>query len=123
VNPLMLDEATRDAILACVRSPDELDVLVYLSRHRARYCSPQTIAADMHLSPQRVSVALEVLASRNLLDVRIAEAVLYRLDPASAERRSAVECTIDTASRARGSITRLLMASPGSDVRYERNHS
>jgi hypothetical protein len=119
----MLDEATRHAILACVRSPDELDVLMYLARHRARYCSPQTVAADMRLPPQRVSTALEVLASRNLLDVRIAEAVLYRLDPASAERHLAVECTIETAARARGSVTRLLAASTEPDARYERNHS
>jgi hypothetical protein len=111
VNGPTLDESTRRAIAACVHSLDELDVLLFLARDPDRYCSPAAIAEGTRIAAPQVSVALEVLASRNLLDVRIADAVLYRLDPASAACRRIVERTLEAAWRARSAVLDLLTGS------------
>ena len=110
VNGPTLDESTRRAIFACVQSLEELDVLLFLARDPCRYCSPAAIAEGTRIVPSQVSIALEVLASRNLLDVRIADAVLYRLDPASMSSRRVVERTLDAAWRTRSAVLDLLTA-------------
>ena len=103
-----LDDETREAVSACVGSVDELDVLIYLARHGGRYCSPPSVAADLGLSPHRVATALEVLASRNLLDVRITQVVLYRLDPPSPGHRRDLERTLTAARRCRAAVLQLV---------------
>ena len=104
-----LDAVTREAVTACVRSPDELDVLLCLARSVSRYTSTRTIADETRLPEDRIIVALEVLASRSLLDVRIAGAVVYKLDPASAAAREAVERTLEAAWRSRAAVLQLVL--------------
>jgi DNA-binding IclR family transcriptional regulator len=104
-----LDPDTLAAIAACVRSIEELEVLLRLADDRARYCSAAMIATETGLPPRAASAALETLASRNLLDVRITEAVLYRLDPASPELRTRLERTLDAAWRNRGDVLRAIV--------------
>jgi hypothetical protein len=101
-----LDPETLAAIAGCVRSIEELEVLLRLADNRARYCSAATIATEAGLPPVAASAALETLASRNLLDVRITDTVLYRLDPASPEARAHLERTLDAAWRNRGDVLR-----------------
>ena len=57
------------------------DVLTCLARNRGRFCSAAMIAAEIGRPVPEVAAVLEELASQNLLAVRIAGAVLYKLDP------------------------------------------
>jgi len=104
-----MDAETRAAIDACVRSLEELEVLLFLARDRRRYSSADTIAAEIALAVRPVAAALEALAARNLLDVRIAEAVLYRLDPASAATAAYVERTLEAAWRDRVAVLKTIL--------------
>jgi len=101
---------TQLAIAGCVRSVEDVEVLLYLARTRDRYSSPATVSADTGLPVRLAAAALEALASRNLLDVRIAEAVLYKLDPASTESRAMVDRTIDAARTNRALVLRAILA-------------
>jgi hypothetical protein len=97
------------AVAACVRSVEELEVLLFLARDR-RYCSADTIAGALGLPARSVATALESMASRNLLDVRIAQAVLYKLDPASKTSAAYVELTLEAAWRDRTSVLKAILS-------------
>ena len=105
-----MDRETRIAIAACVRSVEELEVLLHLARDRARYASADSIAADTGLPSGAVAKALEAMASRNLLDVRIAESVLYKLDPASDRSSACVRRTLDAAWQDRTGVLKAILA-------------
>jgi hypothetical protein len=101
---------TQLAIAGCVRSVEDLEVLLYLARTRDRYASADAVSADTGVPVRLASAALEALASRNLLDVRIAEAVLYKLDPASAGSRAMVDRTIEAARSQRSLVLKAILA-------------
>ena len=105
-----LSQETQAAIGGCVRSIEELEVLLYLARNRQRYSSAGTISGEIGLPARVAATALEALASRNLLDVRIAEAVLYKLDPASAECRDMVDRTLEAAWQNRSLVLKTILA-------------
>jgi hypothetical protein len=105
-----LGPETQLAIARCVRSIEDVEVLLYLARHAARYSSADTVSAETGLPVRAAAAALEALASRNLLDVRIAEAVLYKLDPASADARAMVDRTLDAARSNRTLVLRAILA-------------
>jgi hypothetical protein len=105
-----LNAAARSAIVACVRTVEELETLLFLARHRTRYSSPDMVAAETGLPARLAAAALEALASRNLLDVRIGTAVLYKLDPTSSERRDMVERTLEAARDQRSQVLRAILS-------------
>jgi hypothetical protein len=105
-----LASETQAAIGRCVRSIEELEVLLYLARNRQRYSSAETISGDIGLPARVAAAALEALASRNLLDVRIAEAVLYKLDPTSADSRGIVDRTLEAAWQNRALVLKAILA-------------
>ena len=100
---------TQRAIVACVRTVEELEVLLIMARDR-RYWSADSISTAIGLPARTVSAALESMASRNMLDVRIAEAVLYKLDPASKPIAACVEATLDAAWRDRTAVLKTILA-------------
>lgn len=104
-----LDAETQAAISACVRSIEELEVLLFLARHAERYCSAGMVSAETGFPEHLAARALEALASRNLLDVRISAAVLYRLDPAGPGPRAAVERSVDAAWRDRTGVLKAIL--------------
>ena len=108
---MTLDARTFGAVATCVRSVEELEVLLRLADSRERYSSAAAIAAESGLPPAAAAAALEALASRNLLDVRITDAVLYKLDPASAEVRACLERTLAAAARNRDDVSRAIVRS------------
>jgi hypothetical protein len=101
---------TRRAIVACVHSVEELEVLLFLARDRRRYWSADSIGGQIGLASGAVAAALESMASRNMLDVRIAEAVLYRLDPAASDIDGCVTLTLEAAWRDRASVLKTILA-------------
>jgi hypothetical protein len=104
-----LSVETQLAIAECVRSVEELEILMVLARNRERYWSPDTVAVETGLPAQLATVALEALGSRNLLDVRIGAAVLYRLDPASSECGVMVDRTLEAARNQRSQVLRAIL--------------
>lgn len=98
--PPRLDAATRRIVLDHVRTIEELELLLLLDRDRARYWSAAGAAAPLGITEAVARRAFEALASRNLLEVRLGEDVLYRLDPA-ASARSGVQRLIEAARQHR----------------------
>jgi hypothetical protein len=58
-----------------------LDVLLLLDADRLRWWSCEAVASSLRAAPGSVSLVLEQLGTRNLLDVKLASAVLYKLAP------------------------------------------
>jgi hypothetical protein len=108
---------TQLAIGECVRSVEELEILMVLARNRDRYWSPDAIGMETGLPVRLAAAALEAMASRNLLDVRISAAVLYRLDPASPACGALVDRTLEAAANQRSQVVRAVLqaASPARD--------
>jgi hypothetical protein len=102
--------ATQRAIVSCVRSIEELEVLLFLSHARDRYWSPDSVGLETGLPGRVAGAALEGLASRNLLDVRIGAAVLYKLDPATDAARDMLERTIEAARTHRSQVLKTILA-------------
>lgn len=109
---MTLDPETLAAVAACVHSVEELEVLLFLARGRDRYWSAAMIATETGLPASAAALALEALASRNLLDVRIADAVRYKLDPASPQVRACLERTLEAAWRNRTDVIRAIFRRP-----------
>lgn len=64
-----------------IRSLLQLKVLLLLHRHSSQWWSARDAAVAVHAGPEAVGRALEQLGGSNLLDVRIADRVLYRFSP------------------------------------------
>jgi len=105
---------TRRDIERLIRSVEELEVLLFLGRDRTRYSSSRVAAAAVGLSDAAAAAALEALASRNLLDVRIGEQLLYRLDPTTAKANAAVGRILEAGWHNRVAVLHVIMALPSS---------
>ena len=62
----------------------QLDILLVLCRDETRWWNAEQIARELGASMEHVSTALEELAGRNLLDVRIGGTLAYRFAPVDA---------------------------------------
>jgi hypothetical protein len=74
-----------------VGSVERLDLLLFLYRHAARWWGAQALTGEVEMAADAVQLHLDHLSARNLLDVRIAESVLYRYHPARDELARLVE--------------------------------
>ncbi|HVL70013.1 MAG TPA: hypothetical protein VM364_22330 [Vicinamibacterales bacterium] len=59
----------------------QLDIILLLHREENRWWSAEQIAQEIRVGPTTTALALEELASRNLLDVRIGSTLAYRFSP------------------------------------------
>jgi hypothetical protein len=101
-----LDSATRQAVLRHLRTVEQFEILLLLARDTTRYWSPAAAGAELGVSESTARTALDALASRNLLDVRIGESVLYRLDPTpSATARAAERILVAARTRRTAVLT------------------
>lgn len=114
--PSISDE-TRRAIETHLRTVEELEVLLLLGRDPERYWSSIAAAEATGLPPRATADTLEVLASRNLLDVRLGEALLYRFDPTAAELRAAANAILDAGWRQRAAVLRIILDLPSRAIR------
>jgi hypothetical protein len=60
-----------------IRSVHELDTILVLHRDPSRWWSAEQIAKELSLRADVATRALETLAGRNLLDVRVGETLAY----------------------------------------------
>ena len=107
-----ITEETRRAIETHLRTVEELDVLLLLGREPERYWSSTAAAEATGLPPRVTAGVLELLAARNLLDVRLGEALLYRFDPAAFETRAAAHAILEAGWRQRGAVLRIILGGP-----------
>jgi predicted ArsR family transcriptional regulator len=88
-----LSDALRRFLTESVGSVERLTLLLFLHRHAARWWAAQALAAELEMPADTVQSHLEYLSARNLLDVRIAESVIYCYKPGREELSALVEET------------------------------
>jgi hypothetical protein len=74
-----------------VGSVERLNLLLFLHRHAARWWAASALAAELEMPADTVQSHLEHLCARNLLDVRIAESVIYCYQPGREDLSELVE--------------------------------
>ena len=77
----LLSAAARDFVRARLGSLIQLDVALLLHADASVWWSAERVATQLRVPPDAAAHALEALASRNLLDVRIANDLTYRFAP------------------------------------------
>jgi hypothetical protein len=74
-----------------IGSAERLDLLLYLYRHAKRWWAAPALAAELGMPADAVESHLEQLSARNLLDVRVADSVIYRYQPSREDLSRLVE--------------------------------
>ena len=74
-----------------IGSAERLDLLLFLHRHPTRWWAAQALAAELEMPADAVQSHLEHLSARNLLDVRVAESVIYCYKPGREDLAQLVE--------------------------------
>lgn len=110
-----LSDETRRDIESLVRSTAELDVLLLLGREPARCWSSVAAATVLGMPEPAVTGSMEALASRNLLDVRMGEHVLYRLNP-TGQMRAAVDRILAAGWRSHSAVRSVIGSLAGRSV-------
>jgi hypothetical protein len=77
-----------------IRSLEQLEILILLQRNGERWWSAAKVAEELRTSAASTASRLEEMASRNLLDVRIAEQLVYRYAPVSPALEAAARETV-----------------------------
>lgn len=85
----------RGLIADQIQTADHLAVLLLLFRNADRWWSADGVADELHISPLSAANRLEDLASRKLLDARVAETVMFRYKPVT----TALEATVGDLAR------------------------
>jgi hypothetical protein len=74
-----------------VGSAERLELLLFLQRHATRWWAAEALAAELGMPAGAVQSHLEHLSARNLLDVRVAESVIYCYKPGREDLSRLVE--------------------------------
>jgi hypothetical protein len=91
VTEALLPEGVIHFLTNDITSVERLDVLLFLHRHAKRWWSAQKLSGELEMPADSVQSHLEHLSARNLLDVQIAEAVVFCYKPGSEELARTVE--------------------------------
>src|SRR5688572_12669091 len=91
VTQATLSDAVKRFLTDVVVSVERLDVLLFIHRSAARWWPAEKLAPELGMPADTVQTHLEHLSARNLLDVRIAEAVIFCYKPAKEELSRLVE--------------------------------
>lgn len=112
-----MSEAARRLLVDGVGSLERLDLLLFLQRQAARWWSAQALASELRLPAERLQSHLDHLAAGNLLDVRIAELVVYRYQPGRDDLAAQVEELERESHRHRDAVAMLLAQRRGESAR------
>jgi predicted ArsR family transcriptional regulator len=91
VAQLSLSEAARRLLTEGVGSLERLDLLLFLHRQPARWWSARALEGELDRPADALRRHLDHLVAQNLLDVRIAESVVYRYQPGRDDLAAQVE--------------------------------
>lgn len=86
-----LSDAVRRFLTESIGSVERLNLLLFLHRHPARWWAARALAEELEMPADTVQSHLEHLSARNLLDVKIAESVIYCYKPGREELSALVE--------------------------------
>lgn len=89
-------------------SVEELRVLVVFVEGRERWHNADTIAKTLHISDTVAQAALDHLARRNLLDIRVTDDVRYRFRPGTPLLESQATAVVATYRRNPRQILKLI---------------
>jgi len=104
-------------------SVEELEVLMFLYRRPDRYRSVEDLGRELGMRTELVRCALEDLALRNLLDVRLSVDVLYRCMPGTKEMRDQLDRLAELYATSRTAVVAVVMSQPGSASSHVRSRS
>jgi hypothetical protein len=79
--PFRLSSRAAAFLRESIRSVDELETILLLHRDSSRWWNAEQIADVLGMKPAITARALEALAGRNLLDVRVGESLAYCCSP------------------------------------------
>ncbi|HYH45105.1 MAG TPA: hypothetical protein VEG34_05420 [Thermoanaerobaculia bacterium] len=113
----LLSDAARRFLTDDIRSVERLDLLLFLHRHDKRWWSAQSLAEELEMPADTVQLHLEHLAACNLLDVRIAESVVYCYKPGRQELSGFVEEVAQAHYAQRDAVVAVLARRGGGSAR------
>lgn len=103
-----ISDTVRRFLTEQVGSVERLDVLLFLHRQASRWWAAAVLADELEMPADAVQSHLEHLSARNLLDVRIAESVIYCYKPAREELSQLVEEVAQAHYRHRDALVSVL---------------
>jgi hypothetical protein len=103
-----LPPSARRALERDIDNIEQLEVILFLHRHADRYWDAEAAAGRISLSVSVVTAALETLARRGFLDVKLTESIKYRFVPATSEQRDAIDAIAALWWTARSGIIKVL---------------
>lgn len=104
----VLSDAVKHFLTGAVVSVERLDVLLFLYRHANRWWAAEKLSAELEMPADAVQLHLEHLSASNLLEVRIAESVIFCYKPVSQELSTLVEAVASTHYRHRDAVASVL---------------
>lgn len=87
---MLLRSHVEQLLLASVDSVEQCEILDTMRLSAERWWTARDLARELYLSESPTGRDLEVLATRGLLEVRLATELQYRVAPASGELAQAV---------------------------------
>lgn len=111
----VIPDAARHFLTDAIVSVERLDVLLFLYRHAKRWWEAQKLSSELEMPADAVQAHLEHLTARNLLEVRIAESVIFSYNPVSEELSRLVETVATTHYRHRDAVVSVLTGQPPAD--------
>jgi hypothetical protein len=109
-----LSEATRQFLREAIGSVERLDILLFLQRHAERRWTLPALADAVRMPEPLVEASLDRLASGNLVDVRIAQEILYQYSPGTNDLRQLITDVVQAHYRDRRGVI-AVVASPVSE--------
>lgn len=114
----VLPDDVRRFLIDDIVSVERLDVLLFLFRHAQRWWPAQKLSAELEMPVDAIQSHLEHLSARNLLDVRIAESVIFCFKPRSEELERLVEAVARAHFQERDAVVSVLaQRQPAGDAR------
>jgi hypothetical protein len=117
VTQAALSEAVKRFLTDDIVSVGCLDVLLFMHRQATRWWSAERLAALLEMPADAVQSHLEHLSARNLLDVRIAESVIFCYKPGSEELSRLVEAVARMHYLDRDAVVTVLAGRPADSAR------
>ena len=103
-----LSDAVKRFLTDDVGSVERLTLLLFLRRHATRWWAAKMLAVELEMPADTVQSHLEHLSARNLLDVRIAESVIYCYKPGREDLSQLIEELAQAHYRHRDTVVAVL---------------
>jgi hypothetical protein len=96
---------------------ERLGVLLLTRRDTSRWWSAHSVALELQMPVEAAQAHLEHFGTCNLLDVRVAESVLYRYEPGTHELAEVVDGVAEAHYNQRDAIVKILAQTPSEGIR------